>query len=1113
MSSSWIEVTPNTSPFGNSLGCAMNSNGQVMALLKGNLLYISLDYGYQWNYYTFTSSLSCVTINSTGQYIACAGNGFVSISNDYGSSFINNATTFGIIGNIAMNTTGEYIGITNFYDANSTTASGIYLSNDYGNTFISKPSSTYFNNNSLSGLSISSNGQIISTAGLNYGIYISINGGVSFSVYISQNYWTDVAMSSTGLYIAACDYHGGIYISKNTGETFTLSNAPTSVPSSNTFWSSISMSSTGQYVVANSSSLGLYISTDYGETYNVLSTIIGNPVAISLTGQYIISGIGGSSTHNLSIIFNNSSLQPPPPTPAPPIPLTITTNPTNVIEGEPFSISYSNPSNIVFNPNASHTINNSNMIINRNYVFNSDVVSAILLQNILDPTNSGVYGTINAFQGITIDTYNNIYISTVTSSSYCAIFKITNINTETTQSINVGLILLLNSSSSIPGSSYSFQKLESCNNIIYSIESINGGIYQLYPDFVKLDLTNIPSNVDIFAINNTYIAVIDITTTTLYLYINYNSTSILINQTISGLSSVSGLNFQDNSTLLYILDNNGSIYYIDVSLEILTLQFVFSINSYSNSTSGKIMFDPMYNLYVTATPSSVYKYVYNNNYNSTNPIIFQSSDLGSQYNFITLDNCSNVYVNCYNVLQVDNFAINIKLNFQNVIVYSSDVTQPNNTYSATINSDIDTVTSDTKYSATYYSDSVYSATNNATTTQSYATLTIKDITHNVTIPPFIINVYKNNSSVIVTPTTQDKSIQTFPNPIVAGEPAIIIYYNSKYLPKANHQYYLKNQLGKKVSNIFIADALNSDFTFNNVILTAGLNILSIYDKTSRTSGPAFSENVIKIDVSTVCFKEGTKILCYAKPEDKYIPIENLTDNLFIKTYKHGYKKIKYILKSQLINSSERTMNKLYVMSKTTFNGLTEDLYITGSHSVLKNTLTAKEESQMDKLLTAFKDIDYNRKIDGMHKLVACFDDRFQEYNEEGMFNIYHLVLEHDSVFQNYGIYANGLLTESTDELTLHRMTDFEIIHKGYKTMSDLNVKLSYQNNPRILNKIQKPLTNTNIDVEAIIQKKKYLEEQKELLQNNLIHREILVKKTYNKRKNKMNYTYKNKLYP
>jgi hypothetical protein len=69
------------------------------------------------------------------------------------------------------------------------------------------------------------------------------------------------------------------------------------------------------------------------------------------------------------------------------------------------------------------------------------------------------------------------------------------------------------------------------------------------------------------------------------------------------------------------------------------------------------------------------------------------------------------------------------------------------------------------------------------------------------------------------------------------------------------------------------------------------------------------------------------------------------------------------------------------------------------------------------------------KIDDKYKIIACFDKRFQEFNEPGYFNIYHLVLESDNeTFKNYGIYANGILAESTDEITLNRMKDYKLIN-------------------------------------------------------------------------------------
>jgi len=290
------------------------------------------------------------------------------------------------------------------------------------------------------------------------------------------------------------------------------------------------------------------------------------------------------------------------------------------------------------------------------------------------------------------------------------------------------------------------------------------------------------------------------------------------------------------------------------------------------------------------------------------------------------------------------------------------------------------------------------------------------------------------------------TVTTIPNPIIAGQPATITYQSSTYLPISNNNYVLKNSLDVTVSSVFSPDNSNI-FTFTNVYLMAGLNILYIYNLTSTSMSPTFSQ-----EVSSICFKEGTYILCFNKgTNDKYIPIEKLDQNVYVKTYKHGYKKVKYLIKTKLINSSKKTINKLYVMKKTNNNTLLEDLYVTGSHALLKDQLTEKEEKKMDLLLSKFKDINYKKMIDDKQKVLACFDKRFEEYNEEGYFNIYHIVLEDErnKTYKNYGIYANGILAESTMEKTLSKLNNFDLINIDksnvsydyrYKSIKNINSK-------------------------------------------------------------------------
>ena len=282
------------------------------------------------------------------------------------------------------------------------------------------------------------------------------------------------------------------------------------------------------------------------------------------------------------------------------------------------------------------------------------------------------------------------------------------------------------------------------------------------------------------------------------------------------------------------------------------------------------------------------------------------------------------------------------------------------------------------------------------------------------------------------------NITTYPNTIIAGQPATITYQSSSYLPTPNNNYVLRNQLGVTVSNVFTSN--NSDtFIFTNVYLAAGLNVLYIFNQTDSSTSSTFN-----LEVSAICFKQGTKILC----KNGYVPIEQLNNMVYVKTHNNGYKKVKYLIKTRMINSSKKTINKLYVMKKSENNGLIEDLYVTGSHALLKDELSEKEEEKMDKLLSVFKDVKYDKMIHDKHKVLACFDKRFEECNREGYVNLYHIVLENDDdgIYKNYGIYANGILAESTMEKTLSKLNNFNLINinKSIPNKSIPNKKYSQQ---------------------------------------------------------------------
>ena len=157
-----------------------------------------------------------------------------------------------------------------------------------------------------------------------------------------------------------------------------------------------------------------------------------------------------------------------------------------------------------------------------------------------------------------------------------------------------------------------------------------------------------------------------------------------------------------------------------------------------------------------------------------------------------------------------------------------------------------------------------------------------------------------------------------------------------------------------------------------------------------------------------CFKQGTKILCLKDNKEVYILIENIKKNDLIKTLNNGYLRVNFIGKSSINNSdnNERTLERLYKCSKDKYPELTEDLFITGGHSILVDNLTEIEKQKTNEIWSKIQ------MTDNKYRLMAAIDERSEPYQHHGEFPIYHIALENQDYYNNYGIYANGLLVET-----------------------------------------------------------------------------------------------------
>ena len=102
--------------------------------------------------------------------------------------------------------------------------------------------------------------------------------------------------------------------------------------------------------------------------------------------------------------------------------------------------------------------------------------------------------------------------------------------------------------------------------------------------------------------------------------------------------------------------------------------------------------------------------------------------------------------------------------------------------------------------------------------------------------------------------------------------------------------------------------------------------------------------------------------------------------------------------------------------------ITEDLVITGCHSILVDEFVSQEQKS--------KTIESNGDIyitDNKYRLPVWLDDRASVYNPEEVLTIYHIALENNDYYMNYGIYANGLLVESCSKCQLIESTDMTLM--------------------------------------------------------------------------------------
>ena len=190
----------------------------------------------------------------------------------------------------------------------------------------------------------------------------------------------------------------------------------------------------------------------------------------------------------------------------------------------------------------------------------------------------------------------------------------------------------------------------------------------------------------------------------------------------------------------------------------------------------------------------------------------------------------------------------------------------------------------------------------------------------------------------------------------------------------------------------------------------------------NNGGQVYWSQNFSFDVFTsiVCFLEGSKILT----DNGYKLIQDLRKGDLVKTSEHDFKAIDMIGKKEIYHPAlqERIKDQLYKCSQSEYPEIFEPLIITGSHAILVDDFINEEQKQ--KVIEVSGDIHIT---DNKYRLPACADPRTSVYEISGMYTIYHLALENNDYYENYGIYANGLLVETCSKRYLKELSNMTLI--------------------------------------------------------------------------------------
>lgn len=227
--------------------------------------------------------------------------------------------------------------------------------------------------------------------------------------------------------------------------------------------------------------------------------------------------------------------------------------------------------------------------------------------------------------------------------------------------------------------------------------------------------------------------------------------------------------------------------------------------------------------------------------------------------------------------------------------------------------------------------------------------------------------------------------------------------------------------------IYVASSSSQPYTVSNVseqgVITTNpelnpqidIQVLVYQDsiQNGTFSTRLYNLNVFQSNISAVCCLGNSliRVLCDGQYTDKRI--DSVCAGDIVAVGNNRGLPVRYVFSQTIINvpGQGKKKDKLYVLYKSDYNELIDDLVLTGGHPILVDDYQSAQEKEQHKII--WRDAT-ERKIGDKIRLLTFLKEKARLYENYGEFIVYNVVL--DTPNENEMIWLNGLLTESLSEI-------------------------------------------------------------------------------------------------